>query len=447
MTGHSKSNSNDDDEVESVQVPTKRTNTKRKKPTQRRPIKKRSETWNHYIVLEDNQYKAKCNHSGKIYQCHPRFNGISNMGTHLKVCEAYLNVKREQDERQQKLAAESGEGNFIMPSRRTISRDVMDMFLEEKGILKSLICKNKQRVSLTTDIWTSVQNMSYMVIISHFIDSDWCLHRKIISFSIMEDHKGKSIGKKIEACLLEWGIERVCAIIVDNASGNDVAIDYVKNQMLMWKNVDALVLRGDYMHVCCCAHILNLIVTGELKELHASVAGIRNVVKYVRSSTSRLKTFKHCVDHVKGPNGTVVLDCITRWNSTYLMLMTALKFREAFERMAEVDKPYESYLREEENGKKRWNSSPPLPSESFPSGSASGGDGSSSSSPHLVDDTDRQQGYIMEHGDDTLRVAHPFLGYAKKVLIQSESKLLTTEVERYLLDPIEDPSNEKLNIL
>ena len=105
------------------------------------------------------------------------------------------------------------------------------------------------------------------------------------------------------------------------------------------------------MHVCCCAHILNLIVTRGLKELHASVAGIQNAVKYVRSSTSRLKAFKQCVDHVKGPNGTVVLDCITRWNSTYLMLMTALKFREAFERMAEVDKPYESYLREEENGK------------------------------------------------------------------------------------------------
>ena len=111
MTRHSKSNSTDDDEVESVQVPTEKTNTKRKKPTQRRPMKKRSETWNHYIVLEDNQYKAKCNYCGKIYQCHPRFDGISNMRTHLKVCKAYLNVKREQDERQQKLAAESGEGN------------------------------------------------------------------------------------------------------------------------------------------------------------------------------------------------------------------------------------------------------------------------------------------------------------------------------------------------
>ena len=94
-----------------------------------------------------------------------------------------------------------------------------------------------------------------------------------------------------------------------------------------------------------------------------------------------------------------------------------------------------------------WNSSLPLPSESFPSGSASGGSGGSSSSPHLVDDTDRQQGYIMEHGDDTLRVARPFLGCAKKVLIQNEGKLVTTEVERYLLDPIEDPSNDKLNVL
>ena len=74
-------------------------------------MKKRSGTWNHFIVLEDNQYKVKCNHCVKIYQCHPRFDGITNMRTHLKVCEAYLKVKRQQDERQQKLAAESGEGN------------------------------------------------------------------------------------------------------------------------------------------------------------------------------------------------------------------------------------------------------------------------------------------------------------------------------------------------
>lgn len=55
---------------------------------------------------------------------------------------------------------------------------------------------NKHRVSLTTDIWTFVQNMSYMVITAHFIDNDWCLNRRIISFSLVEDHRRKTIGKK-----------------------------------------------------------------------------------------------------------------------------------------------------------------------------------------------------------------------------------------------------------
>ncbi|KAH9668698.1 BED-type domain-containing protein [Citrus sinensis] len=202
---------------------------------------------------------------------------------------------------------------FVMSSRRTIGRDVMDLFLEEKIMLKSLICNSKQRVSLTGNLLTFFQNMSYMVITVHFIDSDWCLNRRIISFSVIEDHRGKTIGKKIVACLQDWGIERLFAIIVDNATTNDVAVNYVTMQLLAWRNDDALVLAGH-------------------------VAVIRNIVKYVRSSITRLQTFKQCAQKVKCPNGTVVLDCHSRWNSTYLMLMTTLKFQAAFDRMAEVDK-------------------------------------------------------------------------------------------------------------
>ena len=43
--------------------------------------------------------------------------------------------------------------------------------------------------------------MSYMMITTHFIDSEWCLNRRIISFSVIEVHIGKSIDKKIVACL------------------------------------------------------------------------------------------------------------------------------------------------------------------------------------------------------------------------------------------------------
>ena len=56
---------------------------------------------------------------------------------------------------------------------------------------------------------------------------------------------------------------------------------------------------------------------------------------------------------MKCPSGTVVLDCRTRWNSTNLLLMTALMFQATFDRIAEVEKPYEAYFLEKENNAKR----------------------------------------------------------------------------------------------
>ena len=110
--------------------------------------------------------------------------------------------------------------------------------------------------------------------------------------------------------------------------------------------------RGKYLHLRCCAHILNLIVSDGLKDLHESVVAIRNVVKYVKSSPSRLDGFKRAVEHEKlGNNAFVVLDVPTRWNSTYLMLESAVKFRKAFERMEEEDCHYVFYFKEGDDEK------------------------------------------------------------------------------------------------
>lgn len=100
--------------------------------------------------------------------------------------------------------------------------------------------------------------------------------------------------------------DREVVLTVDNATANDIAINYVTMQLLAWRNDDAFVLARQHMHVRCCAHILNLIVILGLNELHASVAAIQNAVKNVRSSTTRLQTFKQCVQQVKGPNVTIV---------------------------------------------------------------------------------------------------------------------------------------------
>ena len=87
-------------------------------------------------------------------------------------------------------------------------------------------------------------------------------------------------------------------------------------------------------------------------------------------------------------------------------------------------------------------STPSMCSESVPSGSYGG----ISYSPYFTTEVGLPEGPSGD-GDDIFRVSRPFFGYAQKVFVQNEGKRVVSEVERYLSDPVEDPSNLKLNVL
>jgi hypothetical protein len=87
---------------------------------------------------------------------------------------------------------------FVIPTRRTIARDCFRFFIEEKQKLKAFFKTDCNRVALTTDCWTSIQNLNYIVITAHFVDSEWTYQKRIISFITIHDHKGNTIANKIE---------------------------------------------------------------------------------------------------------------------------------------------------------------------------------------------------------------------------------------------------------
>ncbi|KAK9922177.1 hypothetical protein M0R45_030656 [Rubus argutus] len=162
------------------------------------------------------------------------------------------------------------------------------------------------------------------------------MHKRVLNFCVIPNHQGNTIGKILETCLIKWTIEKVLTVSVDNASANMVAIDYLRKKMMTWEKKP--ICAGKYLHVRCLAHIVNLIVRSGLAILDRLVASIRNAVKYVRSSSSRLDVFKKCVAKEKLECKKIcVLDVPTRWNSTFIMLDTALELRKAFDRMAEEE--------------------------------------------------------------------------------------------------------------
>jgi len=89
---------------------------------------------------------------------------------------------------------------------------------------------------------------------------------------------------------------------------------------------------GEFFHVRCCAHILNLIVQEGLKVVEVALHKIRESIKYVKGSEARKIAFTECVVQVRGIDTKVGLrlDVPTRWTSTFLMIESGLKYRRAF---------------------------------------------------------------------------------------------------------------------
>ena len=159
-------------------------------------------------------------------------------------------------------------------------------------------------------------------------------------------YSGIAICDALSKCLVEWGIDdKVWTVTVDNASYNDVAIRMLKDN-LSYKN--ELPLGGKLFHVRCCAHILNLLVQDGLSQIGDIIKNVRDSVKHVLQSESRLKIFGEIVKQLKLPAKQLILDCCTRWNATFFMLSAALEFKDVFPRYAQRETSY-SFLPSEED--------------------------------------------------------------------------------------------------
>ncbi|KAI5342179.1 hypothetical protein L3X38_010054 [Prunus dulcis] len=127
-----------------------------------------------------------------------------------------------------------------------------------------------------------------------------------------------TIGRLVEACLNGWGIDKVFTISVDNASSNDGCSSYMKKRLEKW---NSLIGNGSLLH----------------------------------GSSQRLEKFRACLEMENVDTRTMVpLDVCTRWNSTYMMLESALKLQKGFEGMKQDDPNFLGYFEEyEAHGKEK----------------------------------------------------------------------------------------------
>jgi hypothetical protein len=104
-------------------------------------------------------------------------------------------------------------------------KDCVKIYMRSKNTMRTKFLMIGQRICLTTDMWTSIQNMNYLCVTEHFIDRSWIYQKRILAFCQVSDHKRQTIARELEQCLVELWIVEMLTILVDNATANDTAVE------------------------------------------------------------------------------------------------------------------------------------------------------------------------------------------------------------------------------
>ncbi|XP_032428162.1 zinc finger BED domain-containing protein 1-like [Xiphophorus hellerii] len=205
--------------------------------------------------------------------------------------------------------------NYVLPTRQALKAMVEAKYESAKEHAKAKVEK-VAAVSLTSDMWTSINMDAYLAVTCHFVEENGKLSSVLLGVQAFpQSHTAENIACVKASLMEEWGISGKVTCMVTDGAPNMVAC------------VRELKLR----HHICVAHTLNLVVKRALDQ-HPVLSGLRakarKLVGYFRSSTTAKEKLTQ-VQLQLGMQATKLMQEVeTRWNSTYLMLQRLVELRE-----------------------------------------------------------------------------------------------------------------------
>ncbi|XP_032428200.1 zinc finger BED domain-containing protein 1-like [Xiphophorus hellerii] len=237
--------------------------------------------------------------------------------------------------------------NYVLPTRQALKAMVEAKYESAKEHAMAKVEK-VAAVSLTSDMWTSINMDAYLAVTCHFVEENEKLSSVLLGVQAFpQSHTAENIACVKASLMEEWGISGKVTCMVTDGAPNMVAC------------VRELKLR----HHICVAHTLNLVVKRALDQ-HPVLSGLRakarKLVDYFRSSTTVkvcsfllfqyimliVCLYSYCSDLMAyssvslkekltqvqlqlGMQATKLMQEVeTRWNSTYLMLQRLVELRE-----------------------------------------------------------------------------------------------------------------------
>ncbi|XP_070410613.1 zinc finger BED domain-containing protein 4 [Nothobranchius furzeri] len=231
----------------------------------------------------------------------------------IKDCQPLTIVENEGFRELLKLIAPS----YVLPSRKVIKDLVSQKYEEEKEKTKKDL-QSVIAVSLTADMWTSINMEAYLAVTCHYVDKE--SHELCSSVlgvpHFPQKHTAENMATVKRSLMKEWGIAGKVRCLVTDAAANMIACA----RMLQVRQT------------ICIAHSINLIVRKSCDQI-STLTELRNkarqIVTYFRSSTMAKEKLTQMQQQLGTPLHKLINEVPTQWNSTYHMLERLTEQKEA----------------------------------------------------------------------------------------------------------------------
>lgn len=197
---------------------------------------------------------------------------------------------------------------FELPTEEALDK-LLDNSFETGQIQLRNIFENVNKVSLTTDFWTSRGQHGYIGVTAHWISDDYKPKEAFLTLQhVHYPHTSEVIKDKLEEIIINWNISnKVTFITTDNAASMVKSIRLLKDDF-------------DIERISCAAHTLQLVIGKALTcdiNIQIFILRVKRIVHYFSSP----KQLEHLVSAQEQLNYSkiykTVKDTPTRWNSSF----------------------------------------------------------------------------------------------------------------------------------
>ncbi|MGI8582739.1 MAG: hAT transposon family protein [Chitinophagaceae bacterium] len=215
--------------------------------------------------------------------------------------------------------------NYKLINRKQVCTYIHQLYESKLIITKQIISNINSKISISFDIWTSNNQKSYLGLKMHYINEVFELKSFTLDFYYFNcPHSGNNLCSVIQNILNSFNIGNLKSITCDNASNNVKCFELLKKQ------------HTNINFVGCFAHILNLIIkAGPLRE-NTVIEKIRRIADKANNSGLANILNKEATIHSL-PYSKLIMDVVTRWNSTYLMINSFVKNEKLLKILSETN--------------------------------------------------------------------------------------------------------------